>query len=666
LPVEVVFGVGSPPEYLRIGNLGDIDTDSDEEEIGDTIVVRPRTSAPREESEQPTENTQTAKPTTLPTPENTPEPVHRASREIVGNVGPSNVVQGSRTKRPTEKARQQAYFTDLDRPEELPGYHAAFAAGIQYGRGRLHRDQMPPPPRTWKDLQTHPYREGFHTAATKEYQDLERRNTFKSVPKTSKMTTIPLIWVFTYKFDTDGYLVKFKARLCVRDDLQPLTNQDNYAATLAARTFRALMATTAAFNLETWQADAVNAFTNSDLDETVYCDCPEGFKLPGSCLRLLHALYELRRSPLLWLKEFSGTLIKLGLTQVGEDVCLFANDWLIVFFYMNDIVALCRTIDLPKLQQLKQALMEQYELKDLGELSWFLGIRVIRDRSQRKLWLCQDSYVDKITKKFHLEYAKPAYIPMHTEELVPYEGTATPQEIYQQKVGSLQYAATITRPDMARTTSKLSEFLQNPSPQHQGAVNQALAYLQKTKTLAIEYSAETNNQQVFVCASDAAFADDTATRRSTEGYLFKLFGGAIDWHSTKQKTVTASSTEAELRALAHAAKETFWWKRFFQSIELDPGHDLSISCDNQQTIGLLTKETAKLTTKLRHIDIHHHWMRQEVQAKRIQINWIPTAEMPADGLTKALPRQKHETFVRQLGLVDIRERLECDNIQSRC
>jgi len=110
----------------------------------------------------------------------------------------------------------------------------------------------------------------------------------------------------------------------------------------------------------------------------------------------------------------------------------------------------------------------------------------------------------------------------------------------------------------SRTTSKLSEFLQNPSPQHHRAVNQALSYLQKTKTLAIEYSAETNSQQVFVCASDAALADDTVTRRSTEGYLFKLFGGAIDWHSTKQKTVTTSSTEAELRALEHAAKETFW------------------------------------------------------------------------------------------------------------
>ena len=403
---------------------------------------------------------------------------------------------------------------------------------------------MPPPPHTWKDLQTHPYREGLRTAATKEYQDLERHNTFKSVPKTSKITTLPLIWVFTYKFNTDGCLIKFKARLCVRGDLQPLINQDNYAA----RTFRALMAITATFDLETWQTDAVNAFTNGDLDETIYCDCPEGFKLPSFCLRLFRALYGLRRSPLLWLKEFSGTLTKLGLIQIREDICLFTNDWLIVFFYVDDIVGLCRTTDLPKLHQFKQALMEQYELKDLGELSWFLGIRIIRDRSQRKLSLCQDSYVDRIIKKFHLEYAKPAHIPVQTEELVPYEGTATPQDVYsyQQQVGSLQYAAAITRPGLARTTSKLSEFLQHQSPQHHEAVNQAFPYLQKTRALAIEYSTETNSQQVFVCASDAAFTDDTATRRNTEGYLFKPFGGVIDWHSTKQKTITTSSTEAEL------------------------------------------------------------------------------------------------------------------------
>ena len=195
---------------------------------------------------------------------------------------------------------------------------------------------------------------------------------------------------------------------------------------------------------------------------------------------------------------------------------------------------------------------------------------------------------------------KPVYTPLTQDELILYNGQASLQDIYiyQRKVGSLQYPATITRPDIARTTSKLSKFLQNPSPQHQEAINRAINYAYNSRHLAIEYSANTNEQNVFACASDAAFGDNPTTRHSTEGYLFQLFSGPIDWHSTKQKTVTTSSTEAELLALSHATKETYWWNRVFKSIELDPGHQNSINCNNKQTIRLLIAETPKLTTKL--------------------------------------------------------------------
>ena len=103
---------------------------------------------------------------------------------------------------------------------------------------------------------------------------------------TEKMHPIPLKWVFLYKFDTDGYLLKHKARICVRGDLQPFTDEENYAATLAHKTFRALMAITAAFGYETKQMDAVNAFLNADLDELVYCYFPHGFEQSQKCLRL--------------------------------------------------------------------------------------------------------------------------------------------------------------------------------------------------------------------------------------------------------------------------------------------------------------------------------------------------------------------------------------------
>ena len=252
---------------------------------------------------------------------------------------------------------------------------------------------------------------------------------------------------------------------------------------------------------------------------------------------------------------------------------------------------------------------------------------------------------------------------MPVEHLTPNENQVTPQQIhaYQWKVGSINYAATITRPDIARAASNLSEFMQNPSPHHQEVADQVIAYLNGTRSYAIQYS-DVIDEDTFAVSSDAAYADDLTTRRSTEGYLFKLFGGPIDWRSTKQKTVTTSTTEAELLALTAVAKETQFWKRFFSTIYLDLDHDISIACDNQQTLGLLDKESPLLSTKLRHINIHNHWLRQEVQQGRIKTQWIPTAEMPADGLTKSLPRQRHEKFVQQLGLVDISDRLKSISI----
>jgi hypothetical protein len=512
---------------------------------------------------------------------------------------------------------------------------------------------LAPPPRNWRELKGHSQQEGFLQAARKEYDDLQRRGTFSVVPKPANTKLLPLLWVFTYKFGPEGFLQKHKARICVRGDLQQTHPSDDfYAATLAARTFRVLASITAAFDLEAQHFDAVNAFTNSRLDEPIYVSMPEGYDWPNECLKLLRALYGLRQSPKLWLKEFTKTLLELGFRQVPGSECLYLSDHLLLFFYVDDIVVLYRRSAEAKFRAFRAALLARYEMRELGDLKWFLNIRVRRDRSELKLWLCQDSYISNMASSFHLD-ALSHYpdTPMATDELRLYDGIASKQEIYvyQRRVGSLLYATTISRPDAARAANKLSEFLQNPGPVHLEAVNRAIAYVYSTRYRAILYSASSTTTP-FLCASDAAYADDPVTRRSTAGYVFLLFGGPVDWKSTKQRTVTTSSTEAELLALSDAAKEMYSWRRFFEAIFLCLDDDLTIWCDNAQTIRLLAKETPKLVTRLRHVDIHQHWLWQEVQEGRLRVDWVSTADMPADGLTKALPRQKHEDFVRLLGL----------------
>ena len=198
----------------------------------------------------------------------------------------------------------------------------------------------------------------------------------------------------------------------------------------------------------------------------------------------------------------------------------------------------------------------------------------------------------------------------------------------------------------------------NPGPKHIDAIDRIIQYLYQTRFWAIEYGLRFDDDGINLMAKSIEFASDASfgdnpDRRSSEGYVCKLYGGAIDWKASEEKTVTTSTTEAELLALAEAGKTVQWWKRVLNALGFEPSHPLTIMCDNQQTVDLLTKEGAAMHTKLRHVDINRCWMRQEVSAGRANVSWVPTAEMPADGLTKPLPRQKQQTFREMLGMREI-------------
>ena len=457
------------------------------------------------------------------------------------------------------------------------------------------------------------------------------------------------MWVYTYKFNRDGTLKNCKARIVVRGDQQKPSSQETYAATLAARSFRIMMAIAARFDLELKQYDAINAFVNAPLKDTVYMRKPPGYKGPSKVLRLRKALYGLRQSPLLWQKELTSTLRALGFHTIPHEPCILIKDGILIFFYVDDIVLAYRKEDTATAQQLVRSLQQKYQFTGGNDLQWFLGIEVIRDRSQRLIWLSQTAYLDKIV---NLATTNPtAKVPMSAVKLLPYDGKAEPWSItaYQQKTGSILYAAVITRPDIAFAASQLVRFNNNPSPQHHKAADQVLYYLHNTRTLALQLGGADD----YVVASDASFADNSLDRKSSQAYAMKLFGGLVGWRANKQDTVTTSTTEAELLALAQAAKESLFVSRLLTelTIQLDDQH-IKIQCDNKQTIRLVTAEMATLQTRLRHVDIHNHWLRQEVANKKIMVEYTPSAAIVADGLTKALNHTLHQAFIKQLGLAE--------------
>jgi hypothetical protein len=509
-----------------------------------------------------------------------------------------------------------------------------------------------------------PHKQGFIAAMHREISDVKRKGTYRVINwkdfNAQDHEVLPLLWVFKYKFDIEGYLIKYKARICVRGDLQT-TAEDTYAATLAMRIFRALMAIAAYFNMEVRQYDAVNAFTNAQLGTFVYCHQPEGFSDPDCLWELRRALYGLKTSPLLWYKEFTKTLKELGLQEVKDAPCLWKNDKLIVFFYVDDIVVLAKPAHTAALDNFERKLLHRYKIRSLGELSTFCGIQTHRDRSTGSIWLSQAAYLDKLHTKYPSpkSFNRPPATPLPLEELLPSEEPKSDHNKlrYAQLVGSIGYVATATRPDVSKAHSKLAEFLVNPGQRHLDAAYQTLAYLYSSKDRALYYDASISTDTAhivdheepdFFGATDASYADHKATRKSSQGYIFFLFGGPIDWKATLQRCVTKSTTESELVAASSAGTELLWWWRLFKNIEFDPGNEQILFCDNQQTIRLVTTATPRLKTSLRHIDVHHHWLRQEAQTHNINLSYIQTKSQPADGLTKLLPRQRHENWVSLL------------------
>ncbi|CCE34838.1 uncharacterized protein CPUR_08777 [Claviceps purpurea 20.1] len=538
----------------------------------------------------------------------------------------------------------------------------------------IHQADLVKVPTRYSEALNHPLSAEFIQAMKDEVLELSDRGTWKVVKRQSIAgKPIPLKWVFQYKFNEKGILVRCKARLCVRGDLQEKsTIERTYAATLAAHAFRIFIALAARFDLDISQFDVKNAFTHATRGkdaEPIICELPEGFKIPECVVLLLKALYGLRESPQMWFEELTRQLKALGLIPSDEEPCLFyteARDVFLIFF-VDDILVAYHRDNKDAADRIIAGLKKAFELDDRGEARFFLGIEIIRDRPNRTIYLSHEAYINKLGEKFNqVERATFPAIPIPVIEYRKSDiGTDKATiKAYQEKIGSILYTAIMIRPDVAFAASKLSQFLTNPSPEHMKAADQTIRYLVLTKHLALRFGG-VGEMRVIQIASDASFADDLTTRRSSQGYLITLFGGPVIWKATRQLTVTTSTTEAELLALQLTAKETIALQRLFRDIRFNAYEDWVIHCDNHQTIRLVLNESERINTRLRHVDIHQMWLKQEFKRGSFKIDYLPTAAMPADGFTKALNRQQFEKFRSMLSLVDTRNLIRTSPITEK-
>ena len=225
---------------------------------------------------------------------------------------------------------------------------------------------------------------------------------------------------------------------------------------------------------------------------------------------------------------------------------------------------------------------------------------------------------------------------------------------YARLLGELQYISNCTRPDIAYAVNKLATYTANPSLPHYGALKRILQYLAGTKTLGITYRAsqdETGDGNLFHGFADASFAsaDDL---KSITGYVFLAAGGAITWRSKKQTIIALSSTEAEYIALSEAGREACWLRNLYTELGFPQMAPTIIKGDNEGSV-ILT-HNPQFHNRSKHIAICHHWVRDLVKDKFLNIQNCRDPEQTADVLTKPLPRPKHTRHREEMGIQSAR------------
>lgn len=242
------------------------------------------------------------------------------------------------------------------------------------------------------------------------------------------------------------------------------------------------------YSLQIHQVDVTTAFLNGELEEEVYMRQPEGFVTPG---REYLGIYGLKQSSRCWNTALDSHLKKMSKPAVTP--CIYrassGEELFLLGVYVDDIVLATKSSE--KLEKVKKALGQKFNIKDIGKLHHFLGMKIIQDEETGKVWIGQPAYTESFLQKFEMDMAKPVATPVDTSTKLLKtmdNNEYVDQRQYQSAIGSLLYLSVATRPDIAFAVSNAAKFSSQPGKQHWTAVKQILRYLRGTMNLGLVFT----------------------------------------------------------------------------------------------------------------------------------------------------------------------------------
>ena len=421
------------------------------------------------------------------------------------------------------------------------------------------------------------------------------------------------------------------------------------------------MVLVAHFDMELHQMDVKTVFLNGDLNEEVYMMQPKGFVANDSgklVCRLKKSIYGLKQASRQWYLKFHSVVASYGFVENKVDQCIYCKvsgrKFIFLILYVDDI--LLASSDLGLLHETKRMLSNNFDMKDLGEASFVLGIEIHRNRSCRLMGLSQRTYVDRILERFNMQQCKPGIAPVCKGDKLslsqcPHSDIEKAQMKnvpYASALGSIMYAQVCTRPDIAFATGLLGRYQSNPGHDHWVAAKKVMRYLKRTKDYMLIYKHVQDLQ--LVGYSDSDFVGCQDEKKSTTGYIFKLAGGAVSWKSEKQKSIASSTMQAEFVACFSATTQAIWLRNLIKELTVFDFVDRPIQLyyDNNSVVLFINNNRGLKGSK--HMEVKYLTIKEKVQNGDVVVEHISTDDMIADPLTKGLRPCVFDRHVINMGL----------------